>query len=90
MLGWDRFRFNKKHIRRRYTELVFLHPVGAVAHVGHSVSSAARNIDRQFFMVGWDRYEFNKNRTGTRCAELVLLHPVGSSGDIVHFAASGA
>jgi hypothetical protein len=69
---------------------VFLHLVGAAAHVFHSILSAARNIEAQFFMLGWERYKFNKNHIWRRCTKLVFLHPVGSSGDIVHSTTFGA
>jgi hypothetical protein len=36
MLVWDRYRFDKKRVGTRYTELVFLHPVRSVGHVMHS------------------------------------------------------
>jgi uncharacterized membrane protein YsdA (DUF1294 family) len=39
MLGWDRYRFDKKHVRTRDAELVFLHLVGSASHVGHSGAS---------------------------------------------------
>jgi hypothetical protein len=28
LLGWDWYRFSKKHVGRAYAELVFLHSVG--------------------------------------------------------------
>jgi hypothetical protein len=33
MLGWDWYRFEKKHAGTSYDELVFLHPVGSTDHV---------------------------------------------------------
>jgi hypothetical protein len=41
VLGWDRYRFNKKSAGTRYSELVFLHQVGSVGHVVHSGTSGA-------------------------------------------------
>jgi hypothetical protein len=52
VLGWDWFGFNKKRIGRRYAKLAFLHLVGAVAHVVHSVVCGAKHqahVDRDGF-----------------------------------------
>jgi hypothetical protein len=90
MLGWDRYRFNKKHGGTCYAELVFLQPVGSVGHIVHSGAPGARNVNALFFMFGWDRYGFNKKRDGTHYTELMFLHPVGSVGHILHFGAPRA
>jgi hypothetical protein len=45
MLGCDQYRFNKKHVGTRYTELVFLHPMESAGRVGHSGVSGSRNVD---------------------------------------------
>jgi hypothetical protein len=88
MLGWDRYKFDKKCFRTRYVELVFLHPVGSAGQVIHSSVSEARNVDALFFMLGWDQYGFHKNHAGTHYAKHVFLHLVSYAGQVVHFGVS--
>jgi hypothetical protein len=90
MLGWDRYRFDKKLFRTLYAKLLFSHPVVSTGNVVHSTVSGARNVDVLFFMLGWDRYRFDKKRFRTLYAELLFSHPVGSMGNVVHSSASGA
>jgi hypothetical protein len=56
MLGWDQYGFDRKRIRTRYVELVFLHPVGSAGHVVHFVAFTSSNINALFFMLEWDHY----------------------------------
>jgi hypothetical protein len=84
MLGWAQCSFHKKHTGTRYTEHVFLHPVGYVGHIVHSGASWVRNINTLFFILWWDWYGYDKRYAGTCYTELVFLHPVGSVGHSVH------
>jgi hypothetical protein len=54
MLGWEWYGFDKKHARRRYAKLVFLHPVGSLGQVRHFAASGMGNMIALFFMLGWD------------------------------------
>jgi hypothetical protein len=89
MLGWDRYGFDKKHVRTRYTDLVFLQPVGTAGHIVHSVASMARIINALFFKLRWDPYGFHKNRASTHYAESMFLHSIGFIGHVVHSGGSG-
>jgi hypothetical protein len=76
LLGWDRYRFQKKRVETRYSKLVFLHLVGYAGHVVHSSASSVQNINTLYFMLVWDRYRFQKKHDGTRYIKLVFLDPV--------------
>jgi hypothetical protein len=41
MLGWDRYGFDKKCADTCYAALVFLHLVGSMGHILHSIASGA-------------------------------------------------
>jgi hypothetical protein len=41
VLGQDWNGFHKKHVRKSYIELLFLHPLGYVGHLVHSGASGA-------------------------------------------------
>jgi hypothetical protein len=89
MLRWDQYEFDKKCIRTRYAELLFLHPVGSVGDVVHFGASGWRIIDTLLFKLRWDWYAFDKKRFRTRYAKILFFHPVQSAGEVVHFRASG-
>jgi hypothetical protein len=85
-IQWDQYGFDKKCIGTSYVNIVFLHPVGSVAHVVHSGVFGQRNVDVLFLML--DQYELYKKRASTHYAKLVFLHPLGSVGHTVHSGAS--
>jgi hypothetical protein len=87
VLGWDLYRFHKKHAGRPCAKLVFLYPVGSAGHVLHSAASKPCNIDALFFMLGWARCGFDKKRVGRCYTELVFLHYVAH---VVHSGVSGS
>jgi hypothetical protein len=66
-LGWDRCGFHRKCVKTRYTELIFLHPVGFAVHIVHFGAPRASNVDALFFMLGW-----HKMHGETRYVELVF------------------
>jgi hypothetical protein len=83
MLGWAWRGFNKKRAGTRYTNLLFLHPVGSEGHVVYFGASGARIVDELFFILRWARCGFHKKCAGTHYAELVFLHLVGYAGHVV-------
>jgi hypothetical protein len=52
MLEWDRYGLHKKHARTRYAKLVFLHLVGSVGQVEHSVRPACETSMHYFSCSG--------------------------------------
>jgi hypothetical protein len=61
-LSW--YRFNKKRVRSHYSELLFLHPVGSVGHIGHSDVSGSRNVYALFSCSGGTGAVFTKSASG--------------------------
>jgi hypothetical protein len=58
VLGCAWYRFHKKHAWVRYTDVVFLHPVGSTDDVVCPAASEPRNVYAQFFKLGWAWYGF--------------------------------
>jgi hypothetical protein len=54
MLGFDRYRHDKKPDGARYAKLVFLYPMGFAGHIVHSSGSEVQNVDAPYLMLGWD------------------------------------
>jgi hypothetical protein len=65
MLWWDRYEFDKKHIRTHYAEPMFLHSVGYAGHIVHFGASGMRNVDTLFFILRWDQCGYDKKWTRT-------------------------
>jgi hypothetical protein len=53
ILMWDQDRFDRKRVGTRYTEVVFLCPVGSVGHIVYFSASWAQNVNALFFMLRW-------------------------------------
>jgi hypothetical protein len=76
MLGWAWCGFRKKRAQTCCTEVIFLHPVGFVGKIVHSVATRLRHVDGLFFMPEWDQDGLNKKRVGAHYVEILSLHLV--------------
>jgi hypothetical protein len=74
--GWAQHRSNKKCAGTRYTELVFLHPVGSTGHIVHFGAFGVQNSTHYFSFSGGPGADPHKKRVRTHYTELVFLHPV--------------
>jgi hypothetical protein len=72
MLGWDRYGFDKMLARTRYTKLVFLHPVGSVGHLVHSVCPGGETSKHYISCSGGPGAVSIKSAPGTLCRTCVF------------------
>jgi hypothetical protein len=63
MLGWDGYGFHKKRAGALYAKLVFLHPVGSVSHVVHSVHPG-RETSMHYSCLGGTGLDSRKSAPG--------------------------
>jgi hypothetical protein len=89
MHGLDLYRFYKKCARTRYTELMFLRPLGSVGHIVYSGCVPGAKCLRTIFQTRVHQYGCDKKRVRTSYTELEFLHPVASAGQVVHSGVSG-
>jgi hypothetical protein len=52
IIGWAWCGFHKKRVGRRYSKLVFLHPVGSIGHVAHFGASGYKIPTHHFSCSG--------------------------------------
>jgi hypothetical protein len=90
MVGWARCVIHKKHVGAHCAKLVFLHPMGSIGHIVHSVRPGCEMSMHYFFMLKWAQCGFHKKRIRTSYTALGFLQPMGSAGHVVHSGASGA
>jgi hypothetical protein len=63
-LRWDRYGFDKKCIRTRYAELLFLYPVGSLSHAVHSGASGHKSSTHNFSSLGGTGTDLTKSGSG--------------------------
>jgi hypothetical protein len=64
MLGWDGYGFHKKRAGTRYAKHVFLHLVGSVSHVAHSVHPGRETLMHYLSCLGGTGLDSRKSTTG--------------------------
>jgi hypothetical protein len=85
MLGWDRYRFQKKRDGTRYAELVFLPSVVSMDHVVHS--GVSKTSTHYFSYSGGTGTYSTKSASGHVTLKL-CFRSVGSVGHILHLGAT--